>query len=116
MDHGAFLQAIRDEPDDDAHRLAYADWLEGHAGPRGADRLFAAAPLRGLHVRRLSGSHVPAFAACQHLARVEALDLEGVRQAVHDALASPHLTRLTELGLAGSGVEWPTSQALAQSG
>ncbi len=26
----AFLQAIRDEPDDDAPRLVYADWLEDH--------------------------------------------------------------------------------------
>ncbi|HEY7157808.1 MAG TPA: TIGR02996 domain-containing protein [Gemmataceae bacterium] len=28
----AFLQAIRDEPDDDAHRLIYADWLEEQGG------------------------------------------------------------------------------------
>jgi uncharacterized protein (TIGR02996 family) len=33
MDHErAFLQAIRAEPDDDAHRLIYADWLEEQGG------------------------------------------------------------------------------------
>jgi uncharacterized protein (TIGR02996 family) len=33
MDHErAFLQAIRDEPCDDAHRLIYADWLEEQGG------------------------------------------------------------------------------------
>jgi uncharacterized protein (TIGR02996 family) len=39
MDHdGAFLQAIRDEPGDDAPRLIYADWLDDHGGPAGAAR------------------------------------------------------------------------------
>ncbi len=33
-DH-AFLQAVLDEPDDDAPRLIYADWLEEHGDPRG---------------------------------------------------------------------------------
>src|SRR5262249_15704709 len=28
MNHDAFLQAIRDEPDNDIPRLVYADWLE----------------------------------------------------------------------------------------
>lgn len=28
--HDAFLQAIREEPDDDFHRLIYTDWLEDH--------------------------------------------------------------------------------------
>lgn len=33
MDHErAFLQAIREEPDEDAHRLIYADWLEEQGG------------------------------------------------------------------------------------
>src|SRR5690349_21324143 len=27
-DHAAFLSAIRQAPDDDTHRLVYADWLE----------------------------------------------------------------------------------------
>src|SRR5262249_8681486 len=86
---------------------------------RHADRLFAAAPLRAVHIRRLSTPPVPAFAACPHLAWVEALDLGGgvvLEQVVCDVLASPHLTRLTELSLAGDGVEWPTAQALARSG
>jgi uncharacterized protein (TIGR02996 family) len=30
--HAAFLRAILEEPDEDVHRLAYADWLEEHAG------------------------------------------------------------------------------------
>jgi len=33
-DH-AFLQAVLDEPDDDAPRLIYADWLEERGDPRG---------------------------------------------------------------------------------
>jgi uncharacterized protein (TIGR02996 family) len=31
----AFLQAILDNPDDDAPRLIYADWIEEHGDPRG---------------------------------------------------------------------------------
>src|SRR5262249_60458262 len=31
----AFLRAIRDSRDDDAPRLAYADWLEERGDPRG---------------------------------------------------------------------------------
>ena len=30
MIHPGFLQAICEEPDDDAHRLVYADWLDDH--------------------------------------------------------------------------------------
>ena len=32
---GALLQMILEEPDDDAPRLVYADWLEEHGDPRG---------------------------------------------------------------------------------
>jgi uncharacterized protein (TIGR02996 family) len=35
MSHEGFLQAILEEPDDDVHRLVYADWLEEHDDPRG---------------------------------------------------------------------------------
>jgi uncharacterized protein (TIGR02996 family) len=36
MNHAnAFLQAIAENPDDDAHRLIYADWLEERGDPRG---------------------------------------------------------------------------------
>src|SRR5262249_24353507 len=39
MDHErAFLQAIREEPQDDAHRLIYADWPEEQGGPARAAR------------------------------------------------------------------------------
>jgi uncharacterized protein (TIGR02996 family) len=34
----AFLRAITAEPDEDAHRLVYADWLDEHAGPEGQAR------------------------------------------------------------------------------
>lgn len=44
MDHErAFLQAIREQPDDDAHRLIYADWLEEQGG---AERTARAAFIR----------------------------------------------------------------------
>src|SRR4051812_43183757 len=33
----AFLQSIRDEPDDDVPRLIYADWLEEHGRPEHAE-------------------------------------------------------------------------------
>ena len=37
MTHGdAFLQAVLAEPEDDAPRLIYADWLEERGDPRGA--------------------------------------------------------------------------------
>jgi uncharacterized protein (TIGR02996 family) len=34
-DRDAFLDAIRENPDDDTHRLIYADWLEEHGDPQG---------------------------------------------------------------------------------
>jgi uncharacterized protein (TIGR02996 family) len=34
----AFLEAIREEPGEDSHRLVYADWLEEHSGAGGAAR------------------------------------------------------------------------------
>jgi len=34
-DDSGFLQAIRDNPDDDTHRLIYADWLEERGDVRG---------------------------------------------------------------------------------
>lgn len=35
--HDAFLQAIIENPDDDTHRLVYADWLDDHDEPRRAE-------------------------------------------------------------------------------
>jgi uncharacterized protein (TIGR02996 family) len=35
----AFLEAIREQPDDDAPRLIYADWLEEHSQPQRAEFL-----------------------------------------------------------------------------
>src|SRR5262245_10292110 len=33
----AFLKAICDEPDEDSHRLVYADWLDEHGDPGRAE-------------------------------------------------------------------------------
>jgi uncharacterized protein (TIGR02996 family) len=48
MDHAsAFLHEIREQPDDDAHRLIYADWLEEHGGrPEAARAAFIRAQCR----------------------------------------------------------------------
>jgi uncharacterized protein (TIGR02996 family) len=35
--HEAFLQAICEEPDDDVHRLVFADWLDEHGDPHRAE-------------------------------------------------------------------------------
>lgn len=37
MSHDGFLQAILDDPDDDTHRLVYADWLDEHGEPEQAE-------------------------------------------------------------------------------
>ena len=37
MVHPGFLKAICEEPDDDAHRLIYADWLDDHGDPDRAE-------------------------------------------------------------------------------
>jgi uncharacterized protein (TIGR02996 family) len=37
MAHDAFLRAILDDPDDDAPRLVYADWLDEHDDPERAE-------------------------------------------------------------------------------
>jgi uncharacterized protein (TIGR02996 family) len=53
--HGAFLQAILEEPADDAVRLIYADWLDEHGDPDRADFIRAQVDLAGLpdnHPRR----------------------------------------------------------------
>ena len=35
-DETGFLKTILDDPDDDTHRLVYADWLEEHGEPERA--------------------------------------------------------------------------------
>jgi uncharacterized protein (TIGR02996 family) len=37
MNDAAFLQAIREHPDDDTHRLVYADWLDENGNPERAE-------------------------------------------------------------------------------
>jgi uncharacterized protein (TIGR02996 family) len=37
MNDAAFLEAIREHPDDDTHRLVYADWLEENGNPERAE-------------------------------------------------------------------------------
>jgi len=44
----AFLAAIRDDPDDDLHRLAWADWLDDHGDTRRADFIRAQVRLAAL--------------------------------------------------------------------
>lgn len=44
----AFLRAIRDEPDDDLHRLAWADWLDDRGDGRRADFIRAQVRLAAL--------------------------------------------------------------------
>src|SRR3954451_11430097 len=44
----AFLSAIRDDPADDLHRLAWADWLDDHGDTRRADFIRAQVRLAGL--------------------------------------------------------------------
>jgi len=190
MDHEqAFLQAIREEPDDDAHRLIYADWLEDQGGAnrtaraafiraqcrlavlpdddplhdkledeaadllaehedewtkplhgiaqdwrfargfieyisiRGedflthAERLFASAPFRAVHVL-LGLKDVPQLAACPHLQWVETLDFRRCHlsdRALQQLLTSPHLKRLTALDLAGNGISTLGMQSLVHS-
>ena len=36
-ERAALLAAIREEPDDDTHRLVYADWLEDNGAPERAE-------------------------------------------------------------------------------
>jgi uncharacterized protein (TIGR02996 family) len=179
----AFLADICANPDDDAPRLVYADWLDDHDQPHRAEfirvqcqlarlgmndpqrdelewrawelltvhrqewfsslpalarkkkaatfrrgfverlsltakeflrqgkTLFAAMPLRGVHLRTL-GRHVESLVACPLLARLSALDLghntQGIDVGVGAVVAlvgSPHLTGLTELGLSRTLVD-----------
>src|SRR5947207_10699571 len=44
----AFLVAIRDDPDDDLHRLAWADWLDDRGDTRRADFIRASVRLAAL--------------------------------------------------------------------
>jgi uncharacterized protein (TIGR02996 family) len=37
VSHEGFLHAIREKPDDDTHRLIYADWLQDHGQPERAE-------------------------------------------------------------------------------
>jgi uncharacterized protein (TIGR02996 family) len=46
--HDDFLQAVLDNPDDDAPRLAFADWLEEHGDPERAEFIRVQVELAGL--------------------------------------------------------------------
>lgn len=49
MNHAAFLDAIASEPDDLAHRLVYADYLEEHGDPDRAEFIRLQIEREGLH-------------------------------------------------------------------
>ena len=67
MNRDAFLQAIRDAPEDDGPRLIYADWLEEHADTVALDsavdevrkRYGNSAVTRGVLVGRDPGLEMP---------------------------------------------------------
>ncbi len=46
----AFLNAIIDEPDDDALRLIYADWLDDHDEPERAEFIRAQCDLASISI------------------------------------------------------------------
>jgi uncharacterized protein (TIGR02996 family) len=48
MDHGSFLQAIIEAPDDDAPRLVYADWLSEHGEAERAEFIRVQCQLAGM--------------------------------------------------------------------
>jgi uncharacterized protein (TIGR02996 family) len=74
----AFLDAIRDAPDDDAHRLVYADWLDER------DQGEQAAFLRAhVALARFLGRGDDPFA------RPGELDVMNLRPALRDALLAP---------------------------
>src|SRR5262249_37671575 len=60
----AFLQAIRGEPDEPAHRLVYADWLEERGDPRAEFvRLGAQAAQMQARMRQLEEGFSPEWVA-----------------------------------------------------
>ncbi len=197
MDHDrAFIEAIQEHPDDDVHRLVWADWLDDHgqadratfvrhqvrlerldeadpardaledeaddllaahedewAGRAGllaldwrwrggviervtvgadtfleeGEALFRAMPIREVRLL-VQPADLPKLADCPWLRHVERLELGQPREDtpfgsayLRDApllalLASPYLTRLSELELTNQGVEGPAIQALIEGG
>jgi uncharacterized protein (TIGR02996 family) len=91
-EQAAFLDAIRDAPDDDAHRLVFADWLE----ERG--RAEAAAFLRA-HVA-LARFHGPGEDPFE---RHGLLNVMALRPAVRDALLEPFAPQAALLELMPRG-------------
>ena len=45
--HDAFLQAIREAPEDDTPRLVYSDWLDEHGDPARACTRRSRPPVSG---------------------------------------------------------------------
>ena len=187
----AFLQAIVADPDDDAPRLVFADWLDDHGdadraafiraqvrlarlAPKGPDRLdledeaddlqrrhpewagrlpelarawefrrgfveaitlhsgdflcYASGLTADFPLREVcflhAGEQLAALARSPHLAGVESLAFHVVPHVTAERLrpdylrelfASPHLGRLTALGLSACGVEWQHVQMLLES-
>ena len=83
-----------------------------------AERLFALAPIRCLHLCLCTPNDVFPLAACSHLAMLTTLNLEGnaIDEAAAAALAgSPHVTSLTTLILWGNCIGNEGAAALAGS-
>src|SRR5262245_19174055 len=79
----AFIDAIRDAPDEDAHRLVYADWLEDHGQAEQAAFIRAHVTLTHFH-------------ECGEdpFDRTGQLNVMALRPAVRDGLLAPfHLLR-----------------------
>jgi uncharacterized protein (TIGR02996 family) len=82
---------------------------------RQADTLFRLAPLLQLTLTKSEG-HGPDLAGCPHLARLASLRAYGLHTIDSLALvASPHLSRLTSLGLPEASLCDPGVRALAES-
>src|SRR5262249_35011121 len=67
----AFVEAIAAEPEQDAHRLVYADWLEDHEEPERAEFIRAQCELARLDEAARANGAGPARRARQLLKRHE---------------------------------------------
>jgi uncharacterized protein (TIGR02996 family) len=73
----AFLQAIRGEPDEPAHRLVYADWLEERGDPRAEYlRLGAQVAQAQARMRQLEEGFSPEWVASVRQGRFRWMDIK----------------------------------------
>jgi uncharacterized protein (TIGR02996 family) len=74
MDERVFLQAIHDSPDDPAHRLVFADWLEENGDPGRAEYVRVEVKLARLFDRELEGALLHAYSEYLYAAHGDRLD------------------------------------------